>query len=53
MPSAAPALMPSTSGLAIGLPVRRCIITPAMASIAPAASAAAMRGSRQDIRDEN
>ena len=46
-PKAAPELMPSTSGLAIGLPVRRWIIQPATASITPANSADSTRGQRQ------
>ena len=48
-PNAAPELMPSTSGLAIGLPVKRWIMQPATASITPANSAARMRGQRQGI----
>ncbi len=46
-PSAAPELAPNTSGLAMGLPVRRCTNRPAMASMAPAASAPNTRGNRQ------
>ncbi len=46
-PKAAPELMPSTSGLAIGLPVRRWIIQPATASMTPANSADSTRGQRR------
>ena len=44
---AAPALTPRTSGLAISLPVSRCRMKPATATIAPAAAAAMRRGARQ------
>ena len=45
-PNAAPELIPNTSGLAIGLPVRRWIIQPATASMTPAISAEKIRGQR-------
>ncbi len=43
---ALPPLMPSTSGLAMGLAVTRWIRVPAMASITPLAAAASKRGQR-------
>ena len=45
--------MPRTSGLAIALPVIRCINNPATASMAPAAAAAMTRGRRQAVRASN
>ena len=43
-PAAVPALMPSNSGLASGFNVMRCKITPAVASMMPAAAAINKRG---------
>ena len=43
---AVPALMPSTSGLAMGLAETRCTMVPATASITPAAPAASTRAPR-------
>ena len=48
-PKAAPELIPRTSGLAIGLPVRRWIIQPATASMTPAINAERMRGQRHSM----
>ncbi|MNV99128.1 hypothetical protein D3C71_1944510 [compost metagenome] len=52
-PKAAPELIPSTSGLAIGLPVSFWIKVPATASIMPAASADSTRGQRHGINDSS
>ena len=52
-PSAAPELTPSISGLAMGLPVMRCIKVPARASRIPAPKAAATRGARHGSRASN
>ncbi len=48
-PSAAPEVIPKTSGLAIGFPVSFWIMVPATASIMPAANAAITRGQRHGI----